>query len=67
MNRPHARLARDAIQFLQCHGGILHRHGYPGDKAIRKSSVRFDSGIIDELRQTQALLGRRPLPRHTSG
>src|SRR5437867_7750317 len=67
MHRPHARLAGDAVHFLQCHHGVFNGSRNPRDKTVRKGRVRFNCGIIDDLREASALLRSGPLPGHAPG
>ena len=67
MNRTHAWLACNAVQFLQCHPWVSDGHRDAGHKAVRMRRMRFNSGIIDNLCEADALFRSCPLPRHSAG
>src|SRR5207249_1336621 len=48
-NGPHAGLARDAVQFLQCHPRIPAGHRDAGHKAVRIGGMRFNSSVVGNL------------------
>src|SRR5258705_10893252 len=66
VNGAQARLARHAVQFLQRRVGVANRQIDRGDVAIGKCRVRLDARVIDNLRETLALLRCDDLPRHAT-
>src|SRR4030095_8555738 len=67
VNGAHSRLAGDAVQFLQCHRGVSDGHRDAGHEAVWIGGVRFNSRVVDNLREADALFRRRPLAWHSAG
>src|SRR4030095_5062171 len=67
VNGPHAGLAGDAVQFLQCHRGVSDGHRDAGHEAVCIGGGRVNNRLVEALREADALFRRRPLPWHSAG
>jgi hypothetical protein len=66
VHRPHAGLARHAIELLERRIRITDRQFDPGQEAIGMRLVSLHRGIVDDAREAYAILSRDPLPRHSA-
>src|SRR5260370_41603780 len=66
MHRPQSRLAGNAVQFLQSELRVVNRKLDACSEPVGKRGVRLYRGVVDDLREMRAHVGRLPLPSHAA-